>query len=297
MQSIRTPKMSGGEAWPRRRTVNMNGGSTKFFVLVLYLCLFALACNNHRESVKNIPPDFTGFWKWHCSDDWGVQIKRQTENLFSVSFCVGPGGCFEPGTWMPNTPIVGDPQYRYINPTTLTIQHGDGWQTLTKCATNTNPELDKSTMPSQSPSAKELGTTPAQGVGDTRKIVLPNPQLIHCHSADCSQMWRQDAGDGGAVYPAQVLTDLVNGEVVGLTAVYDKSASTQELWAAIDRLYPKREVVHSNGVFVWRVEPEQLSVSLADEKDGTKQVIYLKFGTYGSHVPSAHIYPAHTDFK
>ena len=108
-------------------------------------------------------------------------------------------------------------------------------------------------------------------------------------------MWRQDSGDGGAVYPAQVLTDLVNGEVVGLTAVYDKSVSTQELWAAIDRLYPKREVVHGDESFVWRVEPEQLAVSLANENDGTKQVIYLKLGTYGSHVPSAHIYPAHTD--
>ncbi len=269
----------------------MNGGSTKFFVLVSYLCLFALACNNHRESVKNMPLDFTGVWKWHCSDDWGVQIKRQAGNLFSVSFCVGPSGCFEPGTWMPNTPIVGDPQYRYINPTTLANQHGDGWQTLTKCTTNTNSELDHPAMPSQSPRAKEL----AQGVGGTRKIVLPNPHLIHCDSADCSQMWGQDLGHDGAVYPAPVLTDLVNGEVVGLTAVYDKSVSTQELWAAIDRLYPKREVVHGNGAFVWRVEPDQLAVSLADENDGTKQVIYLKFDTYESHVPSAHIYPAHAD--
>jgi len=135
----------------------MNGGSTKFFVLVSCLCLFALACNNRRESVKNIPPDFTGFWKWRCSDDWGVQIRKQTGNLFSVSFC-GPGGCFEPGTWMPNTSIAGDPKYHYINPTTLAIQHGDGWQTLTKCTSNTNPVLEYSTMPSQPASTKEQGS-------------------------------------------------------------------------------------------------------------------------------------------
>ncbi|SPE43630.1 hypothetical protein SBA7_1610003 [Candidatus Sulfotelmatobacter sp. SbA7] len=274
----------------------MNGGSTKFFVLVSYLCLFALACNNRRESVKNIPPDFTGFWKWRCSDDWGVQIKKQTGNLFSVSFC-GPGGCFEPGTWMPNTPIVGDPQYHYINPTTLAIQHGDGWQTLTKCTTNTNPVLDYSTMPSQSPDTKELGTTHAQAVGGTRKIVLPNPQLIHCRSAECSQLWKQDSGDGGAVYPAQVLTDFVNGEVVGLTAVYDKSVSTQELRAAIDTLYGKWTFdLHGSKLFIWRVEPEKLAVQLTDRDDGTKLVIYLDFGTYGSHMPSAHIDPsAQTD--
>ena len=132
----------------------MNGGSARFFVLVSYLCLFTLACNNRRESVENMPPDFAGFWKWSCSDAWGVQIKKQTGSLFSVSFC-GPGGCFEPGTWMPNTPIVGDAQYRYINPTTLAIQHGDGWQTLTKCNTNTSPVLDYSMMPPQSPSTRE----------------------------------------------------------------------------------------------------------------------------------------------
>jgi hypothetical protein len=57
---------------------------------------------------------------------------------------------------MPNTPIVGDPRY-HINRTTLAIQHGDGWQTLTKCTTNTNPVLDYPTMPSQPPSTKEQG--------------------------------------------------------------------------------------------------------------------------------------------
>jgi hypothetical protein len=136
----------------------VNGASMRFFVLVSSLCLFALACNGRREAVENTPPDFTGFWKWRCSDAWGVQIKKQKENLFSVSFC-GPGGCFEPGTWMPNTPILGDPRYRYINATTLEVQHGDGWQPLTKCTTNTNPALDYSTMPSQSPSTKERGNS------------------------------------------------------------------------------------------------------------------------------------------
>jgi hypothetical protein len=131
-------------------------------------------------------------------------------------------------------------------------------------------------------------------VGDnTRKIILPNPQLIHCHSAECSQLWKQDSGDGGAVYPAQVLTDFVNGEVVGLTAVYDKSVSMQELRAAIDTLYAKSRVAHLDGklISIWRVGPEQLVVQLADRGDGTKSVIYLKIGTYGSHVPSAHIHP------
>ena len=134
-------------------------------------------------------------------------------------------------------------------------------------------------------------------VGDnTRKIVLPNPRLIHCHAEECSQLWRQDSGDGRVVYPAQVLTDFAGGEVVALTAVYDKSVSTQELRAAIDALYAKSKVVQGSKLFVWRVEPERMAVQLADLGDGTNQVAYLKFGTTSSLVPAAHIFPtAQTD--
>lgn len=135
-----------------RRRTGLNRRFIQFFALFSWLCFLTLACNDRRESVKSTPPDFTGFWKWHCSDAWGVQIKRQTGNLFSVSFC-GPGGCAEPGTWMKNTPIVGDPQYNYINTTTLAIQHGKGWETLTKCTTDTNPVLAYPTMPTESSSA------------------------------------------------------------------------------------------------------------------------------------------------
>jgi hypothetical protein len=130
----------------------------QLFRLLSSLCLVTLACSNRRESLESTPPDFTGFWKWNCSQDWGVQIKKQPGNLFSVSFC-GPGGCFEPGQWMPNTPIVGDPRYRYIHSTTLAIEHGDGWQTPTKCTTNPNPVLADSTVPTESSGTKQLGTS------------------------------------------------------------------------------------------------------------------------------------------
>lgn len=130
--------------------------------------------------------------------------------------------------------------------------------------------------------------TSAQAAESTRKIVLPNPRLIHCHSAECSQLWKVDSGDGGAVYPAQILTDLVKGEVVALTAVYDKSVSASELRAAIEALYGKSTF---NGVAIssWRVESQQFAVSISDGADGAKQVTYLKFGTPASLVPSAHI--------
>ena len=101
-------------------------------------------------------------------------------------------------------------------------------------------------------------------------------------------MWKQDSGDGGGVYPAQILTDLVNGEVVGLTAVYDKSVSDDELRAAIDALYGKW-TFHSDAISPWRVESEHIAVSIFDGDDGTKQITYLRLGKPGSLVPSAHI--------
>jgi hypothetical protein len=47
-------------------------------------------------------------------------------------------------------------------------------------------------------------------------------------------LWREGSVEGEAVYPAQLLTDLVNGEIVGLIAVYDKSVSTMEIRAAFN---------------------------------------------------------------
>jgi len=50
---------------------------------------------------------------------------------------------------MPNTPIIGDPKYRVLNPSTLEVHHGQGWTRYTKCTADTNPVLDYSTMPAQ----------------------------------------------------------------------------------------------------------------------------------------------------
>ena len=128
----------------------------------------------------------------------------------------------------------------------------------------------------------------AQPGESTRRIVLPNPQLIHCHSAECSQLWKQDSSDGGSVYPSQIMTDLVNGQVVGLTAVYDKSVSASELRAAFEALYGKW-TFHGVGISSWRVESQQFVVFLSDRAGRATQITYLKFGTPDSLVPSAHI--------
>jgi hypothetical protein len=61
---------------------------------------------------------FIGFWKGNSYEQFGVAIADAGKDLYSVSFC-GPGGCFEPGTWAPNTTIINDPHYRIINSDTI----------------------------------------------------------------------------------------------------------------------------------------------------------------------------------
>lgn len=89
---------------------------------------------------------FTGFWKEKCTDAFGLQIKPFDKKLYSVSFC-GPGGCFSPGEWTPNTTIVNDPKYRVIDYETIEVKKGSRWDRYVKCTTDINPFLDYSTMP------------------------------------------------------------------------------------------------------------------------------------------------------
>ena len=84
--------------------------------------------------------EFTGFWKEQCEQAFGLQIMPAGEGLYSVSFC-GPGGCFEPDTYRPNTPIVGDDNYQVISDSHIRVLGHDGWSDYYKCDTDTHPEL------------------------------------------------------------------------------------------------------------------------------------------------------------
>lgn len=66
--------------------------------------------------------DYTGFWKGNCSDGFGVQIQHVNDEQYSISFC-GPGGCFEPGEWTPNTKIDGDRNYAVISSEKIQIKN------------------------------------------------------------------------------------------------------------------------------------------------------------------------------
>jgi hypothetical protein len=146
--------------------------------------------------------DFTGFWKGDCSDAFGVQIKPYSGTAYSVSFC-GPGGCFSPGSWKPNTPIVGDPSYRVVNEETLELRNGERWQRYTKCTSDTNPKLDYSTMPQPSNTRSTDGGVRFkpyyEGIPDYEKTTVFQVEPISIHSEIRALLRKASAGSSFCV--------------------------------------------------------------------------------------------------
>jgi len=125
---------------------------------MLLLVVAALSLSASAEGAT-----FAGFWKSNCTDAFGIQIKPGNDKLWSVSFC-GPGGCFPPGQWMPNTTITTDPSYKVIDERTLEIKG----TRYTKCSDDTNPKLDYSTMKDR-PAPQITYADPAVGLPDYEK--------------------------------------------------------------------------------------------------------------------------------
>jgi len=121
-------------------------------------------------------------------------------------------------------------------------------------------------------------------------IVLPNPKVLRCKSSDCSQVWLEKSTETNAVYPKQVIIDMNQGCLYGMTALFDKSVPLGDIKAAIDERYGKWAVPEfvNSPLGIWRVESEKFAIqlSVATKKDekrnianaGTRQAIYLAFG-------------------
>jgi len=73
-----------------------------------------------------------GLWKTDCADGFGLAIDRAAPGLYSISFC-GPGGCFTPGSYRPNSPIVSDPAYRVLDPNRIQVRGFDGFSDYSRC--------------------------------------------------------------------------------------------------------------------------------------------------------------------
>jgi len=89
-----------------------------------------------RDATKN----FTGLWKQNCSQDAGLQIKPVGDDgMYSVTYC-GASGCFEPGTYRPNSFISGDPHYKVSSELEIQVEGPGGFTTFQKCSSNPEPQ-------------------------------------------------------------------------------------------------------------------------------------------------------------
>jgi len=109
--------------------------------LAFVVYMFSVDSNDPSRSSANVASTlkrdpafpFTGFWKSHCAQGFGLVIEPSGEmNTYAVSLC-GPGGCFKPGTYRPNTTIVNDPSYKVVDANTLDIRSKDGFKRYSRC--------------------------------------------------------------------------------------------------------------------------------------------------------------------
>jgi hypothetical protein len=136
-----------------------------------------------------------------------------------------------------------------------------------------------------------LGLTHFQTVKEKNdgRLVLPNSNLLRCESSDCFQLWPQKP-EAHAIFPKQLVIDMNQNCIYGLTALYDKSVPVDDIKSAIDARYARwanHDFVNSP-LKLWRVESEKFAIqlSVADRKDekrnvaeaGTKLVTYISFG-------------------
>lgn len=131
-----------------------------------------------------------------------------------------------------------------------------------------------------------------------KQLLLPHPKLLRCKSADCFQLWSESPTETNAVFPKQLIIDMNQDCLYGMTALYDKSIRLEDVKAAIDERYGKWALAQfvNSPMKLWRVEPEKFAISLsvAGKKDekmkigeaGTKRAIYITFsGASGCNVP------------
>ena len=123
-----------------------------------------------------------------------------------------------------------------------------------------------------------------------KRLVLPNPKLLRCKSADCFQLWLETPTEPNAIFPKQLVIDMKQNCLYGMTATYDKSVSLDDVKAAIDERYGKWELAQfaNSPIKLWRVESEKFAIQLhvADKKDekmkiaeaGTQRANYIAFG-------------------
>jgi len=119
------------------------------------------------------------------------------------------------------------------------------------------------------------------GHGSGKHFILPNPALLGCKTANCTQLLPDQKADPDAIHPWQLLVDFNGNQVIGLIALYDQPTTIDDLQAAVDERYGQWAVAdfRTGPVRIWRVEPPQkFVIQLAVADSGMIQLIYIAYG-------------------
>jgi hypothetical protein len=116
-------------------------GAIRSTMTAIVICIGVSACENSHDPAKtaektavaSLEHPYAGFWKQGaCNDNFGLAVAPAGPGMYSVSFC-GPGGCFRPGTYRPNTTLVGDSNYRIRGPDVIEVGGYDGFSKYVRC--------------------------------------------------------------------------------------------------------------------------------------------------------------------
>jgi hypothetical protein len=121
------------------------GSRRSFSWILLASVLFGcgLHVDSSREAERLAIPSadypLAGFWKHEAANEYGLAIAPAGNGQYSISFC-GPGSCFQPGTYRPNSSIVNDPLYTVVDGGTIEVKGKNGFSRYSRFRSRTSTE-------------------------------------------------------------------------------------------------------------------------------------------------------------
>jgi hypothetical protein len=96
------------------------------------------------------------------------------------------------------------------------------------------------------------------------KVVLPNPELLHCRIGECAQMWSSVGAKPDDKAPWRVTIERLGNDPCpnGIIALYDKNVSTEELLGAVTEQYGSATVRNALPGGIWKDDSKHLVISL-----------------------------------
>jgi hypothetical protein len=115
-------KRSSSKIWKYLARISMITAWFIFLSLafVLFFVVMDLSTTSYtieKQLEPNPTMPYIGFWKFNCSDKFGVVLQSAENEYYYIRFC-GPGGCFRK-TSFARTNFIDDPYYKIIDSDTI----------------------------------------------------------------------------------------------------------------------------------------------------------------------------------